>query len=793
MGKTRDLANLVDYISVDGSGNVTIPTLTGVSGGVTTVTAISATSNANGATISGSNLTLTPATAANGGVITSGTQSIGGLKTLVGTSASDNTGLDSELLTTGSGTNWTGTSFATGYTHTSGVGSTLTSATSVTTGEVYLISFTLSGYAGGDVVTLSFNGTSVANYIASGTYSYYRKSTNTTGISVTVTSSFAGSVVISLKQVTAMSAVTNITNSSGTRAIEFRVSDNIGNTIIGKNTGTKIVTGTYNTAIGDSSLGSVNGSNNIAIGYNVLSLSSGTSSNIAIGNAALSSFTPALSDTSGSNIAIGHSAMANAIGAETVAIGNSAMASGNLYSVGVGTNAGLGGAGNVALGYYSLANTSTNYNVGIGYFAGRYISGGSTANTGATNSIYIGANAYPLAINQANQIVIGFGAVGGGANTTTIGNSSTTQTIIPSPLLLQGQLIVGLGVGADANSVAVGRQALNGTQTGTRNVAIGYSTLGGTHSGSYDNAIGYSALSAATSGGNNTAIGGYAGATITSGANNIIISGNAATPGGLGITTGSHNTIIGQNLIGLSTTLSNNIILADGQGNIRYQWDGTNTILGQSGNVGIGTSSPSYKLDIVANNSTFTSRILNQNTTTDNAGLLVQAGVTAGNEILLLKNAAGSARMVVYANGNVLVGNTTDFGQKFQVNGNVNFYGNTSFQSSTKTTSSGSNLSFDMATDYGQNAGGDNIGGLVVININEANTNVSLGNAVYVGVVINPRGSGGAINQISKVLGGGVSALSVSMSGNSIVVNATMTDSGNYRASMTFVGGGGTS
>ena len=45
------------------------------------VTAIGATSNANGASVSGSNLTLQPANATNGGVVTAGTQTFGGMKT----------------------------------------------------------------------------------------------------------------------------------------------------------------------------------------------------------------------------------------------------------------------------------------------------------------------------------------------------------------------------------------------------------------------------------------------------------------------------------------------------------------------------------------------------------------------------------------------------------------------------------------------------------------------------------------------------------------------------------------
>lgn len=48
---------------------------------VLAVTAIGATANANGASVSGSNLTLQPANATNGGVVTAGTQTFGGMKT----------------------------------------------------------------------------------------------------------------------------------------------------------------------------------------------------------------------------------------------------------------------------------------------------------------------------------------------------------------------------------------------------------------------------------------------------------------------------------------------------------------------------------------------------------------------------------------------------------------------------------------------------------------------------------------------------------------------------------------
>jgi hypothetical protein len=237
----------------------------------------------------------------------------------------------------------------------------------------------------------------------------------------------------------------------------------------------------------------------------------------------------------------------------------------------------------------------------------------------------------------------------------------------------------------------------------------------------------------------------------------------------------------------------------------------TRLFVGNTGSVGIGTSSPQSLLDVrgatpfiritdTAVNSE-TGLIMDAGGGTIRGGLTINYGTgefksycgVAGNGYFQTFNTNGSERMRITSVGSVLIGTTSDNGQKLQVNGQVNMYNYTSFQTSTKTASSGSNIGFDMNGDYGKNAGNDNVGGLVVININEASTNINLGNAAYVGVVINPRGSGGAINQIAKYLGGGVTALSVSMSGNSIVVNATISGGGNYRASLTFIGGGGTS
>lgn len=64
------------------NGAGALPTWQAASGGVTSLAAIGSSSNANGATISGSTLNLEPASASFGGVVTTGAQTFGGVKTL---------------------------------------------------------------------------------------------------------------------------------------------------------------------------------------------------------------------------------------------------------------------------------------------------------------------------------------------------------------------------------------------------------------------------------------------------------------------------------------------------------------------------------------------------------------------------------------------------------------------------------------------------------------------------------------------------------------------------------------
>ena len=93
------------------------------------------------------------------------------------------------------------------------------------------------------------------------------------------------------------------------------------------------------------------------------------------------------------------------------------------------------GLANTANGYFALQNNTTGSgNIAFGTQAGRFIADGTTANTIANNSVFLGLDTKALANNQTNQIVIGHNAIGAGSNTVTLGNTSIIKTILRGTL-----------------------------------------------------------------------------------------------------------------------------------------------------------------------------------------------------------------------------------------------------------------------------------------------------------------------------------------------------------------------
>jgi Repeat of unknown function (DUF5907) len=81
---TYGSSTAIPSLTIDSKGRITNATTTSIVTGVNSVTSIAGTSNAAGATISGTTITLTPADGINGGVLTNAAQTIAGAKTFTG-------------------------------------------------------------------------------------------------------------------------------------------------------------------------------------------------------------------------------------------------------------------------------------------------------------------------------------------------------------------------------------------------------------------------------------------------------------------------------------------------------------------------------------------------------------------------------------------------------------------------------------------------------------------------------------------------------------------------------------
>ncbi|HYF05773.1 MAG TPA: tail fiber domain-containing protein [Patescibacteria group bacterium] len=302
----------------------------------------------------------------------------------------------------------------------------------------------------------------------------------------------------------------------------------------------------------------------------------------------------------GGNVGIGTStpSLTFVVGSQTA---RSLFFDANTGNFGIGTSAPT--ATLAVGGSMFVAGSSTHMN-GINLTAGCFAVNG--------NCFVQGTSSQWGAIGTSTSIYYTLGNVGIG---TTTPNALFTVT---GTSLIQG-LTVGLGFNSIASNSAFGVSALSSNTSGQFNTALGYQALRFNTTGQSNTATGYQALVSNSSGQANTAyglqslnssstgsynvgMGNYALFNNTTGRKNVAVgyqalydlnildgsdSNNTAIGfnTGLGILTGKNNTIIGANVTGLSSTLSDNIIIADGNGNQRINVTG-------SGNLGIGTSTP---------------------------------------------------------------------------------------------------------------------------------------------------------------------------------------------------------
>lgn len=295
---------------------------------------------------------------------------------------------------------WTG-NWATGWIHAAGPTTALSHDHAAVATTKYQIAYTVTRSAGS--FTIDFGGQSLAAITASGTWG--PTATSTAALTITPTTDFVGTVIISIKSLTAVSTPSLILrNSAGTIVFEARSGNLNTNLIIGATTGRYNTTGNNNTFLGfGSALANTTGSQNIVIGTSAFVANTTGSYNTAIGNGSL---------------------LSNITGSLNTCLGNSALL--NLVS----------GSNNVAFGYTAGRTlTSGSSNTMLGNAAGYHAS----QKVDAVNSMALGNGAYTTADNQV-----------------VIGNDSITSTILKGAISILANNIVtdtttGMKIGTATN------------------------------------------------------------------------------------------------------------------------------------------------------------------------------------------------------------------------------------------------------------------------------------------------------------------------------------------------------
>ena len=243
------------------------------------------------------------------------------------------------------------------------------------------------------------------------------------------------------------------------------VGEEAGNLTMGS-TATSAGQASYNTAMGYQSLrsnttGYQNATNGAYSSYSNTTGYRNTAngyqsfySNLTGYNNTASGYQSLYSNTSGvNNTASGHQSLYS----NTTSHYNTASGNYSLYS-------NVTGASNTASGYNSLySNNTGSGNVALGRDAGHYQANGGTALTDPENSVYLGYGTRGFSNADSNSIVIGYQAIGIGANSVVLGNDSITTTA------LKGN--VGIGTTTPWRTLSV-----NGTAafTGLTNDGTGY-------------------------------------------------------------------------------------------------------------------------------------------------------------------------------------------------------------------------------------------------------------------------------------------------------------------------------
>ncbi|OAD92640.1 hypothetical protein A7A78_01655 [Aequorivita soesokkakensis] len=489
--------------------------------------------------------------------------------------------------------------------------------------------------------------------------------------------------------------------SFGASSLASNISGN-SNSAFGASSMISNTTGNSNAAYGTASLASnTTGSNNVAFGVSALESNTTGANNSAFGSGALF-----VNSTGTNNVAIGLFAMgSNTTGQRNTATGRSALGSNTTASDNsafgyFSLNSNTTGLRNAAFGNNSLSlNTTGNFNSAFGSSSmqsnttginnAAFGSSSLFNNTSGVNNAAFGSSALQANTTGGNNAAFGAGSLSsntsGSTNTAFGANALSNNTI--------GVENVGIGAAALFNNttanfnVAVGRSALSSNLDGIGNTALGKSALTSNTSGSSNVALGINAVNSNTTGSSNIGIGPLSLDDNTSGSLNIAIGSNSLTNN----ISGLNNVGIGTASLGTNTTGSNNIGIGNNSdvgsdaltnataiGNNAFVEASNSLVLGSINgvngstanvNVGIGTTTPLSKLNVVANEGTSgasynTDAIL----TIDRKGDDAYIGLYTDDDqasALLFGNSLHSSHGGIYYN------TSNTFDMRFRTNGNI--------------------------------------------------------------------------------------------------------------------------
>ncbi|MDD5589920.1 MAG: hypothetical protein PHQ47_01965, partial [Candidatus Portnoybacteria bacterium] len=254
--------------------------------------------------------------------------------------------------------------------------------------------------------------------------------------------------------------------------------------------------------------------------------------------------------------------------ANTTAGWNTAIGNFSLYSITTGED-------NVAVGYKVLEQTTTGgENTAVGYKA-------MNLNTEGVRNTAVGNNT--LRYNTT------------GNDNTAVGQEALLSNTEGIENVAMGVIAADRNTTGSANTV-IGYKSFYWNTTGSYNTALGGRALYMNETGSFNTAVGYQAGygTYTNSYSNNTMLGYQSGYNLSTGSNNIFLGYQTATT----TTTGSNNIVIGYGINAPSATASNTLNI----GNLIYgiNIDGLMTTV-STGNIGIGTTTPTSKLEVAGN------------------------------------------------------------------------------------------------------------------------------------------------------------------------------------------------